>query len=579
MTSGPDVSAAFAAVVVDEWVRAGVTDAVVAPGSRSTPLLVALAADGRLRVHPVLDERSAGFIALGLGVATGRPAPVITTSGTAAVELHPAIVEADQAGVALIAVTADRPPELHHVGAPQTVEQDALYGSSSRWTVAPGVADLDAAATWRSLASRTVAVASGAGSPGARPGPVHLNVAFREPLLGHPVEVPPGRPGGQPWHRVSAAGAALPADAPLPADAVVALIAAHHGRPGLVVAGAGSGDPATVADLADRLGWPVLADPRSGLRTPAARTVAAADALLRVPTVAAAAPDIVVRLGRPWASKVVNQWLDALPASVPQVLVDPHATWIDPGRRSSHVAAAGPTALATAALSSLGPPPGDRSWGERWASLESAAQGAIDATLAAEEDLSEPALARGLLAAAADGTVVVASSSMPVRDVEWWGRPRLGIRVVANRGVNGIDGMVSTAIGVALGSGAPTVALLGDLAFLYDAGALLWARDRDLDLTIVVADNNGGGIFSFLPQAAALAPDTFERYWGTPHHLDLAAVAGAYGVDTCRLTDLDELTDALKGGPGIRVVIAGTDRAANVALHGRLLAAVAAAVT
>nr|MDQ2726033.1 2-succinyl-5-enolpyruvyl-6-hydroxy-3-cyclohexene-1-carboxylic-acid synthase [Actinomycetota bacterium] len=364
MTSGPGVSAAFAAVLVDEWVRAGVTDAVVAPGSRSTPLLMALAADGRLRLHPVLDERSAGFVALGLGVATGRPAPVITTSGTAAVELHPAVVEADQAGVPLLAVTADRPPELHHVGAPQTVEQDTLYGSSSRWTVTPGVADLDAAGAWRSLASRTVAVASGAAGPGGRPGPVHLNVAFREPLLGQPAELPKGRPGRDPWHRVSAVSAAPPA------GDIVALIVAHQGRRGLVVAGAESGDPATVAAMADGLGWPVLADPRSGLRTPAARTVAAADALLRVPAVAGSPPDIVVRLGRPWASKVVNQWLDALPGSVPQVLVDPQATWIDPGRQTSHVTGADPTSLATAVLAELGPPLRDRTWGRRWAGLE-----------------------------------------------------------------------------------------------------------------------------------------------------------------------------------------------------------------
>ncbi|MDQ2725245.1 MAG: 2-succinyl-5-enolpyruvyl-6-hydroxy-3-cyclohexene-1-carboxylic-acid synthase [Actinomycetota bacterium] len=572
MTSGPDVSAAFAAVVIDEWVRAGVTDAVVAPGSRSTPLLVALAADGRLCIHPVLDERSAGFMALGLGLATGRPAPVVTTSGTAAVELHPAVVEADQAGVPLIAVTADRPSELHHVGAPQTVDQDTLFGPSTRWTVTPGVADLDAAGAWRSLSARTVAVSSGVGAPGARPGPVHLNVAFREPLLGDATPLPPGRPGGAPWHRVSAGAAP-------PADLIVALIAAHQGRRGLLVAGAGSGDPSRVAALADRLGWPVLADPRSGLRTPAPRTVAAADALLRVPTVTGPAPDIVVRLGRPWASKVVNQWLDALPASVPQVLVDPHATWIDPGRQASHVTGADPTALATAILAELGPPPADRSWGQRWAGLEATAQAAIDAALDAEDGISEPALARGLLGAVGEGTVVVASSSMPVRDVEWWGRPRTGVRVVANRGANGIDGMVSTAIGVALGSGAPTVALLGDLAFLYDAGTLLWARDRDIDLTIVVVDNNGGGIFSFLPQASALAPDTFERYWGTPHHLDLAAVAGAYGVAARRLTDLDELAGTLKGGPGVRVVIAGTDRSTNVAVHGRLHAAVAAAVS
>nr|MDQ2729975.1 thiamine pyrophosphate-dependent enzyme [Actinomycetota bacterium] len=217
--------------------------------------------------------------------------------------------------------------------------------------------------------------------------------------------------------------------------------------------------------------------------------------------------------------------------------------------------------------------------GRRWAGLESAAQAAIDAGLAAQDGLSEPALARTLLAAVADGTVVVASSSMPVRDVEWWGQPRHGVRVVANRGANGIDGMVSTAIGVALGSRAPTVALLGDLAFLYDAGALLWARDRDIDLTVVVADNNGGGIFSFLPQASALGPDTFERYWGTPHHLDLAAVAGAYGVAARRLSGLDQLADAVKGGPGIRVVIAGTDRDDNVAVHARLHAAVGDAVS
>ena len=569
MTSGPAVSAAFAAVLVDEWVRAGVTDTVVAPGSRSTPLLAALAADGRLCVHPVLDERSAGFVALGIGLATGRPAPVVTTSGTAAVELHPAVVEADQAGVPLLAVTADRPPELHHVGAPQTVEQDALYGPSTRWTVTPGVADLDAAATWRSVASRTVAAALG-----PHPGPVHLNVAFREPLLGAVLAVPPGRPGGDPWHRVSAAASAQPV------DAIVSLIASHQGGRGLLVAGARSGDPATVAALADALGWPVLADPRSGLRVPAVRTVAAADALLRIPAAAGLLPDIVVRLGRPWASKVVNQWLDALPDSVPQILVDPHATWIDPGRRSSHVVGADPTALAAAVVASVGPaPPASPTWGQRWAALESAAQTAIDAALVAEDGLNEPALARGLLAAVADGTVMVASSSMPVRDVEWWGRPRPGVRVVANRGANGIDGMVSTAIGVALGSGAPTVALLGDLAFLYDAGALLWARERDLDLTIVVADNNGGGIFSFLPQAAALSPDTFERFWGTPHNLDLAAVAGAYGVGAHHLSGLDDLVDAVKGGPGIRVVIARTGRDANVAVHGRLHAAVAAAVS
>lgn len=566
MSSGPGVSAAFAAVLIDEWVRAGVTDAVVAPGSRSTPLIAALAADGRLRVHLVLDERSGGFMALGIGLATGRPAPVITTSGTAAVELHPSVVEADQAGVALIAVTADRPPELHDVGAPQTVTQEGVFGSSPRWAVSPGVADTDAVTAWRSVASRTVAVASGAGG---RPGPVHLNLAFREPLLAAPVEVPPGRAAGAPWHRV------VPLGATPPAPETVDLLIAHQGGRGLLVAGAGAGEPAALQAMADRLGWPVLADPRSGV----GRGVAAADALLRVPAVAAMIPSIVVRLGRPWASKVLNTWLDELPATVVQVLVDPQGSWVDPGRRAGLIEGASPTALAAAVLAGAGPgSDGPGAWCLQWAGVEAAAQAAIDAALAAETELNEPALARRLMAEAAPGAVLLCSSSMPVRDIEWWSQSRPDVTVLANRGANGIDGVISTALGVAVGSGRPTVALVGDLAFLYDASALLWARDRPVDLTVVVADNNGGGIFSFLSQAAAFDAATFERYWGTPHGLDLAAVAAAYGVEVVRIDDLDGLPGALRAGPGVGVVVVTTNRDTNVAVHRRLHAAVAGGV-
>lgn len=569
-----DAAAAFAAVLVDECVRAGVTDAVVAPGSRSTPLLVALVGDGRLRLHRVLDERSAGFTAQGIGLVTGRPALVVTTSGTAAVELHPSMVEADHAGVPLIALTADRPPELHDVGAPQTVTQDGLFATSPRWAFNGGVPHRDAAGSWRSVASRAVAAASGAGSPSHRPGPVHLNVAFREPLLGDPVDPPPGRPDGSPWHRTATAEPAAPG------PDIVSLIAGYQGRRGLLVVGAGAGDPAVIAQMADRLRWPVLADPRSGLRLPARRTVAAADALLRVPEVAAVEPDVVVRMGRPWASRVVNDWLDGLGPTVIQVLVDPQATWPDPGHRADVVAGADPTVLAGAVLAlPHGSPLYAGGWVQRWTALEAAAQGAIDGVLAGA-GISEPSLARRLLAGLADGTVLVCSSSMPVRNVEWWGRPRAGVRVLANRGANGIDGVLSTAIGVALGSRAPTVALLGDLALLYDAGALLWAADRAVDLTVVVSDNDGGGIFSFLPQATALDPATFERYWGTPHGLDLAAVVAAYGVEVRRLATLDEasLAGALGGGPGIRVVVVPTDREGDVALHRRLHGAVADAV-
>lgn len=610
MTAGPDASAAFCAVLVDEWVRAGLTDAVIAPGSRSTPIIIALAASP-VRLHVVLDERSAGFCALGLGLASGRPAAVVTTSGTAAVELHPAVVEADQAGVPLLVVTADRPPELHHVGAPQTVEQDALFGTSTRWTVSPGVADDTTSSAWRSLASRTALVASG--SAGHRPGPVHLNVAFRDPLLGDPGDPVPGRVGGRPWHRVTMPGdappvdrsaGALPASGAGPASApsappatgarppvvaqVIQLLVDHRWGRGVVLAGAGAGDPEVMATFARRMGWPLLADPRSGLRTPGPGTVAAADALLRVPEVARVVPDIVVRVGGPWASKVVNEWFDALPASVPRVIVDPSAIWADPGHQAEHVAAVAPASLAQAVLDQATSDRPDTDWDQtpwaaQWRAWETAAQAAIDTALNGGGDgraMTEPDLTRRLVAGLHDGTILVTSSSMPVRDVEWWARPRSGIRVLANRGANGIDGVLSMAIGVALGSAQPTVALVGDLAYLYDVGALLWARDRPIDLTVVVVDNDGGGIFSFLPQATALEATVFERFWGTPHGtgVDLLAIAAAYGIEGRRAVCGDDVVAALGGGRGVRVVVVPTDRSGNVAVHQRLQAAVADAV-
>jgi 2-succinyl-5-enolpyruvyl-6-hydroxy-3-cyclohexene-1-carboxylate synthase len=571
MSTGPDVQAAFVATLVDEWVRGGVTDAVVAPGSRSTPVLDALAADGRVQLHVVLDERSAGFVALGLGLATGRPAPVVTTSGTAAVELHPAVVEADQAGVPLLVVTADRPAELHHVGAPQTVEQVGLYGPSVRWAVNPGVPDDTAIGSWRAVAARAVAETTRHPSG---PGPVHLNLELREPLLGVASARPEGRPGGAPWHLV-----APPAPRP-PAPATVDLLAAAAGSPGVVVAGAGGPEAPVVLALAEALGWPVLADSRSGCRIPHPAVIAAADSLLRIPEVASWRPTTVLRLGRPWASKVLAQWLAGLGSGSTQVLVDPTGAWPDPDRTAAVVERGDPTALCQAVVERLaGTTRHPSSWSARWTAAERAAQGAVDAHLAGGAELSEAAVARHVVAGLPDGSTLMASSSMPVRDVEWWGAPRAGLRVVANRGANGIDGIVSTALGVALGGG-PTACLIGDLAFLYDAGALLGAPARAVSVTFVVVDNDGGGIFSFLPQATALPPDRFERLWSTPHGLDLTTVARAYGVTAETVTDLAGLDEALAAPPeGVRVVVARTDRADNVAAHDRLNAAVAAAVS
>lgn len=566
-----DVQAAFCAVLCEEWARAGVTDAVVAPGSRSTPLVAALDAEAGIRVSVVLDERSAGFTALGIALASGRPALVVTTSGTASVELHPAMVEAGQAGVPMVAVTTDRPPELHHVGAPQTVEQQGLFGPVVRWSADPGVPDLATSATWRSLAARAVAECL-AGPSG--PGPVHLNLPFREPLIGDAsrVAVPPGRPDGRPWHAAGAGRGGVPGE-------VTDLLAGRAGGRGVVVAGAGAG-PAALA-LAERLAWPLLADPRSGVRLPGSSlVVSTADALLRVPGWAGAArPDTVLRLGSPWASKVIGQWLAGLPAEVPQVLCDPSGRWADPERAAGHVVRADAAALA-AALPDGSPPAA--SWAAAWSEAEIRATEVMDSLLSPGGDLelSEPAVARAALAGVPDGGLLVASSSMPVRDIEWYGAPRRGAVVLSNRGANGIDGVVSTAVGASLASGQPTVALLGDLAFLYDAGALLWAPARPLRLSLVVIDNDGGGIFSFLPQAAALEPDRFERYWGTPHGLDLLRVASAYGVETSAIAERDGLETFLARAarPGVRMAVVRSDRAANVAAHDRLHAAVAAAV-
>ena len=633
-----DVQAAFARVLVDEWGRAGVTDAVACPGSRSTPLLVALAEaaeEGRLRLHVFLDERAAGFFALGLGLASGMPAPVVTTSGTAAVELHPAVVEAHHAGVPMLVVTADRPAELHDCGAPQTVRQEGLYGEAARWQASPGAPDVASAGTWRSLGSRAVAEARGGSR---RPGPVHLNLAFREPLVGRadsfllangvraglgagatsggqpaggtsgpaglgasavangqpatgtggpaPRLAPAldllaaGRPEGAPWHEVVA-----PAEQAVPEETARAVVGA--GERGLVVAGAGAGSPGAVSALARATGWPVLADAVSGCR--AEGTVSAADALLRVGEVRRWRPDVVVRLGRPWSSRVVAEWLADLDCR--QVLVDPWGTWEAPDRLAARVVVASPDAFCRAAAKAVGAAamPGSLpagQWSRRWALAEAAAQGAIDAVLAGEEGLTEPGIARALVGVLPEGSTLVVASSMPIREVEWWGKPRSGLRVVANRGANGIDGVLSTALGVASGCraggrGRRVAALIGDLAFAYDASCLLGAGTRDLSLDVVVVDNDGGGIFSFLPQASSQPRERFERLWSTPHGSDLVAVARAYGVEAAPVHDVASLQQALSGPeapPGVRVWVARTSREDNVKVHQRLWSAVGEAV-
>ncbi len=547
-------AATFCATLVDEWQRAGVTHAVVAPGSRSTPLALALADARGLSVDVVHDERSASFIALGLGLATGRPAVVLCTSGTAATHFHGAVVEAHLSAIPMLVCTADRPPELWDIGAPQTIDQTGLYGGAVRWFCEPGVPDEAAAPAWRSLASRGIAEASGWSG---RPGPVHYNLSFRDPLVGEADDPPPGRADGRPWHR-------LMPPAP-PVHQAGELAAGLVGADGVIVAGRGISDPGAVVDLAERLGWALLADHRSGCRV-AGRSVAYADLLLRTETFAARRPAIVLRLGEPPASKVIGEWLAGLDAEV--IAATPDRRWIDPERIAARmVPEPGLAAALLAALGSGGPLSREAA---AWAAADRRVDEVLDELLPASER-SEPAVARAVVDAVPSGGALVVASSMPVRDVEWFGRARGDIDVFANRGANGIDGVTSTATGVAL-SGRPTVCLLGDIAFLHDSAGLTALADRAIDLTLVVVNNDGGGIFSFLPQADALDPHRFDRLFGTPHGTDLPALAAAHGIPVAAWGGTDLAPD------GVRVVVAATDRAANPVRHRELVATVAAAV-
>ena len=565
--------AAFCAAVVDEWVRHGVGHAVVAPGSRSTPLAVALALRPELQLHVVLDERSAGFVALGVGRATGRPAVLLCTSGTAAVGFAAAVVEAGLSAVPLLVCTADRPPNLQGVGAPQAIAQVGLYGSSPVWS-----ADVDPAGwpagAWRSLGSRAVLE--------AERGPVHLNLRFREPLLDddddgdNNAAAPPARPGGRPWHRSSAdlAGAAPSGGRSTTPDLEALGLA---GRRVLVVAGEGCDRRAGAEAAAGP--WPVLADPLSGWRVPGPATVAAFDAIAR--TAAgndALTPDLVLRLGRPPASKALGQWLGAVDAV--QVLVDPEGRWLDPARSADVVVDANPHEVLRALRATA--PAALPTWLTTWQRAEATAQAAITGVLAAHPEMTEPGLARNLVRHLPVGAALLASSSMPIRDVEWFGEPRTGLEVHSNRGANGIDGVTSTSLGLALARGSqPTAALLGDLAFLHDGSGLTGMSTRECSLALVVIDNHGGGIFSFLPQAAQLAADRFEQLLGTPQPVDLHALARAHGLASTPLesaADLaPQLAEATASG-GVRVLVARTDRQQNVAIHAELADAVADAL-
>jgi len=584
-------STALAVVLVDELIRCGLREAVLAPGSRSAPLAMELwrrEQAGDLRLHVRIDERSAAFLALGLAKASRAPVAVACTSGTAAAHFHGAVIEADEACVPLLVLTADRPPELRGTGANQTIDQLKLYGGAVRWFCEVGVAEARPAMAgyWRSAACRAWGLASGqAGGPA---GPVHLNLALREPLVpgapdpdaDGPWPGPPdGRPGGEPWTRF----AAVPP--PRGGGTVTELPWTERG---LVVCGDGDYDPEPLLDLAREAGWPVLAEPSSNARHGPNALSAYQYLLADAAFMAAHRPDAIVSAGRPGLARGQTALLRA-GAARHVVIAQGPGRWSDPARTATEVAGgvrltgrpAG--ARARSAARRAGASGG---WLAEWARADRAARAAVDALLDADDRLSEPRLARDLAAGLPAGAMLWVASSLPVRDLDRHMRPRSGLRVLASRGASGIDGMISSATGAALAhqaaGGGPAAALLGDLALIHDApGLLAGRREPRPDLLLIVVNNDGGGIFSLLEQAAF--PGPFERVFGTPHGADVAGLAAAAGVPYQRAGTAGDLTALIAGlaggaGHGLRLAEVRTDRTAQAALRGALAEAAGAAL-
>ena len=524
-----DVTQSFAATFVDELAAQGVEFACVSPGSRSAPIAMALQRHPRIKVLVHIDERCGSFFAVGLGKATGKPAVVLSTSGTAAAEFHAAVVEASYSRTPLIVITADRPPELQAVGANQAVDQQRLYGTAPRWFFDPGVpVEIpNAARVWRRLAARAVAEAAG--------GPVHLNLPFREPLVGPPGEIPAA---------VGAPSQSVTEGRLLPNQAQVASLASalQRAQRPLIVAGE-LREGERLAPALKRLGLPVLAEPTSQLRR--AETGAAVEcyeALLRAGWSLQHGPDLVLRLGATPTSRVLNRWLAA--AAAPTFLVDPDQVWRDQDQVATNVLACEPQPL----LEAL--PTIDRSaWRDQWVSAGKRAAAAIAATLVSTP-LHEGHVVRALAGRVPDPGNVFIGSSMPIRAADsFWPYAKAKQSFYGNRGASGIDGLVSTGLGLAAAAPTtPTVLLLGDLSLYHDMNGLWALRRHGIRATVVVCDNNGGGVFNFLPQAQHT--DVFEEIFATPLGLDFAQVARLYGLVYSPVSERSGLEPAIADALG-----------------------------
>jgi 2-succinyl-5-enolpyruvyl-6-hydroxy-3-cyclohexene-1-carboxylate synthase len=573
---------------VDELARCGMRAACTSPGSRCAPLVLTLANEARLRCFSHVDERCAGFFALGLAKASGLPVAVACTSGTAAAELLPAAVEAREARVPLLLLTADRPPELRDSGAGQTIDQLKLFGGAAKWFFEVGVQE---ASPQRLRWMRTLACRAYWTALEGRPGAVHLNFPLREPLVCD-TELPPDRSGrreGRPYvrrdlARLSRAGGVAELHEALRGAQRGVLVAGRDERAGPPPLA--RTEPRSAGEAAARFaavaGWPVLADPLSGGRRGSA-AIAHYDLLLREPAFAESArPDLVIRVGDLPTSKPLRSWLAELD-DVTQVSLDPEGAWQDPAGvvvRSLALDAAG--ALAELVRT---PPRAEPQWLESWRQADELAAGAVMRVLG-EAGLCEPAVAAELGVLLPEESTVFVASSMPVREIEslWPVRPDPP-RVLCNRGANGIDGTVSAAFGAAAHGSGPVVLLIGDVALAHDIGGLLAAGRLGLSLTIVLLDNGGGAIFDFLPVASApmaLERESYTQHIATPTGLEFALAASLYGVAHERVSDLRALRAALERAlaqPGTSIVEVRTPREATVALHQRIWKETAAALS
>jgi 2-succinyl-5-enolpyruvyl-6-hydroxy-3-cyclohexene-1-carboxylate synthase len=567
-----NANTALASAFAEELARGGLRLAVVSPGSRSTPLAVALWRQPEIEVSVIVDERSAGFFALGAAQASGRPVALLCTSGTALVNYHPAVVEADESAIPLLVLSADRPPELRGIGAGQTIDQIKTFGSSVRWFSEVGTHEADDSGLlhYRSTACRALAAARGE----VRPGPVHLNMPWREPLAPLPVEgaVAASDPLALEGRDERPLTAVTPVDQQ-PSAFLLDEVAKHirDAKSGVIVAGRQL-DPDLrypLAHLAAVAGLPILADPTSQLRCgphDRSHVVASYDLLLRDDAFAASvSPDLVLRFGEMPTSKPLRAWLAGSGAD--ELVVDPTGGWNEPSRRAAAILRADPTELASGWAARLARE--ERAAPERWIEAERAAQAALTEEFGSAEGITEPALHRALGEAHGDGDLVYTGSSMPIRDQETFVSAReTDVLFLSNRGANGIDGLISSGIGAARASGRPTTIVSGDLGLLHDLGSLAALREVSTPVRIVVIDNAGGGIFHFLPQESALSEDEFEALLGTPRGVDPAKAAALFDLPHRRLESLEELPEALGAGTGLIEV--KTDRQANVPEHRRL---------